>query len=168
MKRVLSERVKDARSQRKMSQMELAKAAGVSQSTVSKLERGGFNDEPNDKAIRAVLNLLDLTPADTSEYTFNSLPDVELAVEEAAGAAMVSGKHLPRDATSVAHAASLTVRELLGNALDTDQGKALLRDCAAAWLDAAADLRERNVVPDAASLLVQVTLNLTKRLRERA
>lgn len=55
----LSEQLRRARTKRGWSQVQTATAAGVAQTTVSKAERGGFDDRPDAEEVRAILGALD-------------------------------------------------------------------------------------------------------------
>jgi transcriptional regulator with XRE-family HTH domain len=156
----LSEQLRRARTRRGWSQVQTASAAGVAQTTVSKAERGGFDDRPDAEEVRAILGALDgqgkAAEAPEPEPLESQGADDSTAVEEALSRAFAPGFHMPRDASAVER----ETRELahaFGD-LATPQAKERLTACARVWLDVAAELRIAGRPVTARSLLFGVTL----------
>ena len=61
--RAIGERLLIARRRRVMTQTELAAAAGVTPLTVSRLERGDFQQSPRPSTVRKLCEALDIAPS---------------------------------------------------------------------------------------------------------
>lgn len=167
----LGQQVRSARTARALSQIKLAETAGVSQTTVSKLERGGFDATPSEASIQPVLRALGLTPSPASNtppapMQSRASEADELRIESAAGAHLVPGRHLPRDATAVARTVAPRWTDFVGDP-DTPEARATLERCAGAWLDAAAELRRRGFTATPEALMIQCTISLLAKIDSR-
>lgn len=153
------ERFRAARSRLGLTQMQLSARAKVGQTTISKIERGEV--EERDVAHRYPLLLAELGLGDAAGTAPPSSPrepaPVEPAtqVEDAVGEAFVPGRHRAGDLAPVlAEAAS--VMEVFGPS--SPERSETLRQCAALWLDAAAELWARGIAVTTRTLLAQSTI----------
>jgi len=167
----LGQQARAARTARGFSQIKLAETSGVSQTTVSKLERGGFDATPSEASIQPVLKTLGLTSTPETNSTPTPTPPRaseadELRIESAAGARLTPGRHLPRDATSVARTVAPRWTDFVGDP-DAPEARALLEKCAGAWLDAAAELRHRGLTATPEALMIQCTISLLAKIDAR-
>lgn len=156
----LSEQLRRARTKRGWSQVQTATAAGVAQTTVSKAERGGFDDRPDAEEVRAILGALDgqgrpveVPEPEPPEY---QPPEEMEAVELAISRAFAPGFHMPRDASAVEQETH-EIAHAFGD-LTSHEAKERLVACARIWLDVAAELRIAGRPVTARSLLFGVTL----------
>lgn len=137
----VAEQIKRARGRRGWSQVQTAAAAGVAQTTVSKAERGGFDDRPD---------------APEPEQPDDTAPEELAEVEQAISRAFAPGFHMPRDASAVERETH-EIAHAFGN-LREPEAKERLVKCARLWLDVAAELRIAGRPVTARSLLFGVTL----------
>lgn len=156
----LSEQLRRHRVRRGWSQVQTAAAAGVAQTTVSKAERGGFDDRPDAEEARAILGalegqgkLIEPTEPEPQETAAN---EDSAAVEQAISRAFAPGFHMPRDASAVERETH-ELAHAFGD-LSTTEARERLEACARIWLDVAAELRIAGRPVNARSLLYGVTL----------
>lgn len=156
-------RVRRAREALGLSQVSVAKLAGVAQTTVSKIERGELDGDEAVAAVRyaSVLAAVGLNGAPAPPAA-RSQGDAAAAVEDAVGKAFAPGVHRAGDLAPVlAEAAS--VLEVFGpESADRDR---LLTDASRLWLDAAAELRRRGLPVTSRTLLAQTTIFALKTTR---
>lgn len=156
----VAEQIKRARGRRGWSQVQTAAAAGVAQTTVSKAERGGFDDRPDAEEVKAILSALDgqsgEPDAPEPERPDDTAPEELAEVEQAISRAFAPGFHMPRDASAVERETH-EIAHAFGNIREPEAKERLVK-CARLWLDVAAELRIAGRPVTARSLLFGVTL----------
>lgn len=181
---VRSERLREARLARRLSQGGLAEKVGTTQATISRLERGETKDAdaPTRKKLVAVLGVpeeelfddgpepagIPAPPAPAAarrELTVERdpvspvpVPEDASKLERAVGAAFDPARHLLRDALAVLEALR-TVHRL--EATESD-----IVAAARTWLDAAAAMRREGQEVTPGDLLLRATVGKTRRARE--